>query len=119
MLFLQASNKDKPANYGPVTLTIVIGILLKIIGDENYSRDCQYGFVQGRSYLTNLIELFEETIYLVKDRAGIAVSMDFCNVASWYTVSKICSVMEDRTMVALCFFLTGGLQPLVFPQDHC
>ena len=60
--------REKPGNYRPVSLTSVVGKLLEgILRDrihrhlemQGLIRDSQHGFVSGKSYLSNLIEVFE------------------------------------------------------------
>eukprot|EP00061_Rhincodon_typus_P007882 g30008.t1 len=79
--------KEKPGNYRPVSLTLVVGKLLKgILRDRIYMyldrqrliRDSQHGFVRGKSCHINLIELFEEVTKTIDEgRAVDIIYMDF------------------------------------------
>eukprot|EP00061_Rhincodon_typus_P002191 g16843.t1 len=69
-------NRDNLGNYRPESLILVVGKLLeRILRDRIYThlekhglfRDNQHGFVQGRSYLTNLIEIFEEVMKVIDE----------------------------------------------------
>eukprot|EP00061_Rhincodon_typus_P003200 g19519.t1 len=79
--------RDNPGNYRPVSLMSVVGKLLeKILRDKTYAHleenglvnDRQHGFVQGRSCLTNLIELFEEVMKMTDEGKAVdVVYLDF------------------------------------------
>ncbi|KAJ8272753.1 hypothetical protein GJAV_G00093040 [Gymnothorax javanicus] len=80
-------DRTEPGNYRPVSLTcIACKILESIIKDElelflecnNILRDSQHGFRKGRSYLTNLLEFFEEaTKTYDQSRAYDIIYLDF------------------------------------------
>ena len=64
MPIYKKGQKEAPGNYKPVSLTLVPGkvmeqIVLSAITqhilDNHVIRPCQHGFMEGRSYLTNLI----------------------------------------------------------------
>jgi len=88
-LFKKGSG-DNPANYRPVTLTLLVGKFLeKILRDRISAHlqenglvsDRQCGFVRGRSGLTNWIEFFEEVTKVIDEgRAVDVVYMDFSEV---------------------------------------
>eukprot|EP00061_Rhincodon_typus_P002622 g18031.t1 len=87
---LKKGSTDNPGNYRSVSLTSMVGKLLeKILRDKIYVHleanglisDRQHGFVLGRSYLHNLIELYEEVMRVIDEGKAInAVYMDFSKV---------------------------------------
>eukprot|EP00061_Rhincodon_typus_P007397 g29059.t1 len=79
--------KEKPENYRPVSLTLVVdGLLEGILRDRIYmylerhglNRDSQHGSLCGKSCLTNLTEFFEEVTKRIDEGRVVDVTyMDF------------------------------------------
>lgn len=74
MPIYKEGQKEDPGRYGHASLTSVLGkvmekILLSAITwhvqDNLGIRPSQYGFIKGRSCLTNLISLFDKVTHLV------------------------------------------------------
>lgn len=74
MPIYKEGQKEDPGSYGHASLTSVLGkvmekILLSAITwhvqDNLGIRPSQYGFIKGRSCLTNLISLFDKVTHLV------------------------------------------------------
>ncbi len=73
----KGGNKENPLNYGPVSLTSVVGKLyertIKERWMEHLERDkvlvnCQFGFRRGRSCSMNLLSFYSRVIDIVQER---------------------------------------------------
>eukprot|EP00061_Rhincodon_typus_P012340 g38009.t1 len=85
ILLFKNGVEQKTGNYRLSSLTSVFGKILESIGKEDIAeyyelhgkiRQSQYGFIKGRSYLTNLLEFFEE----VTSRLEQGEPMDVINL---------------------------------------
>ena len=80
-------DRTDPSNYRPVSLTsqvckifetIVRKHLLEHLTENNILRDEQHGFREGRSCLTNLLEIMEDWTQIIDEGDGIDVAyLDF------------------------------------------
>ena len=80
-------DRTVPSNYRPVSLTsqvckvlesIIRGHILKHLSDNNILSDRQHGFREGRSCLSNLLEVMECWTEILDERDGIDVAyLDF------------------------------------------
>ena len=80
-------DRTDPSNYRPVSLTsqvckifetIVRKHLLEHLSENNILRDEQHGFREGRSCLTNLLEIMEDWTQIIDEGDGIDVAyLDF------------------------------------------
>ena len=95
-IFKKGSKAD-PANYRPVSLTVIVGKLMERIVKEalmeyveknGHLSDAQHGFRSGRSTQTNLIEFLDVTTkWLDEGKAFDIVYLDFSKA-----FDKVCHV---------------------------
>jgi len=79
--------KEDPGNYRPVSLTSVLGKIMerfilsastRHVKDNQGIQPSQYGFMKGRSCLTNLISFYDQVTCLVDERTAVdVVYLDF------------------------------------------
>ncbi|TRZ06777.1 hypothetical protein HGM15179_020330 [Zosterops borbonicus] len=74
--------KDDPGNYRHVSVTLVLGKVIKEIiltaitqhmQDNQAIRHSQHGFMKGRSFLTNLISFYNKVTHLVDEGKAVDV----------------------------------------------
>jgi len=80
--FYKKGQKEDPGNYGPVSLTLVLGkimeqfILSALTGhvkDNQGIRPSQPGFIKGRSCLTNLISFYDQVTRLLDEGKAVEI----------------------------------------------
>uniref|UniRef100_A0A8B9D078 Reverse transcriptase domain-containing protein n=1 Tax=Anser brachyrhynchus TaxID=132585 RepID=A0A8B9D078_9AVES len=79
--------KEDPGNYRPVSLTLMLGKVIKQVilsaitqhmWDNLGIRPSQHGFMKGKSCLTNLISLYDQVTHLVDEGKAVdVVYLDF------------------------------------------
>jgi len=74
--------KEDPGNYRPVSLTLVLGKIMKQfilsaltrhVKDYQGIRPTQHGFMKGRCCLTNLISFYDQVTHLVDEGKAVDV----------------------------------------------
>ncbi|GAB0207945.1 hypothetical protein GRJ2_003260200 [Grus japonensis] len=85
--FAEKGPKEDPGNYRPVSLTSVLGKIVKqfIVGaltkhvqDNQGIRPSQHGFMKGRSYLSNPISFYDQVTHLVDEGKAVdVIYLDF------------------------------------------
>jgi len=85
-IFKKGTRSD-PGNYRPVSLTciackilesIVRDVLVTYMNDNNLYSDCQHGFRQHRSCMTQLLEVMEDFTNMIDDKSPIdVIYLDF------------------------------------------
>ncbi|GAB0179859.1 mitochondrial enolase superfamily member 1 [Grus japonensis] len=87
MSIYNKSWKEDPGNYRPVSLTlvpgkvmeqIVLGAIMQHIQHNQVIRPSQYGFMKGKSCLTNLISFYDKMTHLMDE--GEAVDVVYLSV---------------------------------------
>ena len=91
-------DRTDPSNYRPVSLTsqvckifetIVRKHLLEHLTENNILRDEQHGFREGRSCLTNLLEIMEDWTQIIDEGDGIDFRKAFDLVSHKHLIYKM------------------------------
>eukprot|EP00061_Rhincodon_typus_P007384 g29032.t1 len=106
VLLFKKGRRDIPQNYRPVNVTsVIVKLLEKILRRKIYSHleanglisDRQHGFVQGRSYFTNLIEFFEDVMEIIDEGKAVdVVYMDFIKAFDKVPHGKLVQKMKSH-----------------------
>jgi len=104
-LFFYKGAKWDPANYRPVSLTSQIGKIMeriikedivKFLESNNLINNCQHGFRQKRSCLTNLLEFMEKVAeYLDSGELVDVIYLDFQKAFDKVTHKRLIARLEE------------------------
>ena len=85
----KSGERSNPINYRPISLTpilrkilerIVRKLVLQFLTDNNILTSTQYGFREGRSCLSALLNVYDDIVHMISDHI---LSLTICPTARW------------------------------------
>src|SRR6218665_2362688 len=135
MPMCKKGNRSDSCNYRPVSLTsVVYKVMERIVKDRpnvvehlneyNVIKGSQHGFTRGRSYLTNLLEFFEEVYERIDEGKPVdVIYLEFAKVFDKVPHKRLAKKLQGcgikgQALTRIQSWLSGRRQKMGISDKH-